>query len=158
MHGEGLAGVAHQCRDVALGHTWSHTPHHAEDRLADAQGSPGERGDLVGGVTAAQTVGRIHEHGGHVDGVRPGDAADVIEEQRGRPGGAAGIVVFRRGEVLPADDADLARGGQTETVEDSIETRRRFSRLPHETESLEKLDLQRQTRDRGVDDPLVADE
>ena len=82
----------------------------------------------------------------------------AVDDHRGHPGGAAGIVALRRGEVLPADDADLASGAQTHVLEDSIEMRRRFPRLPHEAESLEELDLQRQPRNHGVDDPLVADE
>ena len=70
----------------------------------------------------------------------------------------AGIFAFRGADVLPADDADLVSGGKTQAIQDSIETRRRFPWLSHEAESLEQLDLQRQTRDHGVDDPLVADE
>ena len=53
MHGDGFAGVAHARRDVALSHPRSHAANHAEDRLADAQGSPGERGDLVRTVACA---------------------------------------------------------------------------------------------------------
>ena len=100
----------------------------------------------------------MHQDGGHVDRLRPGDAAQAIDDDRGHPGGAAGIIAFRRGEVLPADDADLVPRCQTHGLESSIEMRRRFPWLPHEAEPLEELDLQRQARDHGVDDALVADE
>ena len=90
MHGERFAGVAHQGSDVSLGHPRSHAANHAEDRLADAQGGQGEGGDLVRPVTAAETVSRIHEHGGHIDRVRPSDAAQAFDDQRGCPAGRLG--------------------------------------------------------------------
>ena len=57
----------------------------------------------------------------------------------------------------PTTPTSISRA-ETHVIEDAIETRRRFSRLPHQAEPLEELDLQRQTRDHGVDDALVADE
>ena len=88
----------------------------------------------------------------------PTDAAQAIDDHRGHPGGAAGIFTLPRGEVLPAHHADLICRAQTYVSEHSIETRCRFPRLSHQAEPLEQLGLQRQARDHGVNDALVADE